>query len=177
LYIPITILQKATNSMLVFTSPDVKTDPFRSVISMDQRSIVMYRSLKGLNAIESHNDLVATPKGEAKFYSTVTYYLRKPSFSSPKTPQASESPNPILNESDEALLLALSEQPFASVRQLARRTSQHPSTVHNHLTHKLGFTVRHFRWVPHLLLEADKHTRAQLSLELFEMLEHQNDRG
>jgi hypothetical protein len=28
---------------------------------------------------------------------------------------------------------------------------------------------------PHLLSEADKHTRAQLSFELFEMLQHQKD--
>jgi hypothetical protein len=94
---------------------------------MDQQSIVMYLSLKDLNAIEIHNDLVATLKGEARFYGTVTYYLRKPSFSSPKTPQPSESSAPIFNESDEATLLALSEKPFASVRQLARRTHLHPS--------------------------------------------------
>jgi hypothetical protein len=39
---------------------------------MDQQSIVMYLSLKGLNAVEIHNDLVATLKGEAKLDSTVT---------------------------------------------------------------------------------------------------------
>jgi hypothetical protein len=53
---------------------------------MDQQSTVMYLSLKGLNAVEIHNDLVDTLKGEAKSYSTVTYYLRKPSFSSPRHP-------------------------------------------------------------------------------------------
>jgi hypothetical protein len=53
---------------------------------MDQQSIVMYPSLKGLNAVEIHDDLVATLKGEVKSDSTVTYFLRKPSFSSPKIP-------------------------------------------------------------------------------------------
>jgi hypothetical protein len=38
---------------------------------MDQRSIVTYLSLKGLNAVEIYNDLAATLKGEAKSYSTV----------------------------------------------------------------------------------------------------------
>jgi hypothetical protein len=66
---------------------------------MAQQSIVMYLILKGLNAVEIHNDLVATLKDEAKPYSIVTRHLRKPSFSSPKTPQPSESPAPILNES------------------------------------------------------------------------------
>jgi hypothetical protein len=129
-----------------------------------------------MNAVEIHNDLAATLKGEAKSYSTVTYDLHKPSFSSPKTPQPSESPNPILNDSDEAILLALSEKPFASVRQLTCRTHLHLYTVYDYLMNKLGFTVRYLRWAPHLLSEADKHTRAQLLFELFEMLEHQKDR-
>jgi hypothetical protein len=89
---------------------------------MDWQSIVMYLSLKGLNAVEIHNDLQATLNREAKSYSTVTDYLRKPSFSSPETSQPSESPAPILKESDEAILLSLSEMPFASVRRLACRT-------------------------------------------------------
>jgi hypothetical protein len=117
-------------------------------------------SLKGLNAVEIHNDLAATLNGEAKSYSTVTYDLRKLTFSSPKTPQPSESPAPILNESDETILLTLSEEPFASVWQLARRTHPHGFTVYDHLTRKLGFTVRYLYLVPHLLSEADKHTRA-----------------
>jgi hypothetical protein len=82
---------------------------------MDQQSTVMYLSLKGLNAVEIHNDLVVTLKGEAKSYRIVTHYLCKPSLSSLKTPSLSESPAPILNEANEALLLALSEEPFASV--------------------------------------------------------------
>jgi hypothetical protein len=144
---------------------------------MDQQSIVMYLSLKGLNTVEIHNDLVAPLKGEAKSHCTVMYYLRKPSFSSPKTPRPSESPASILNESDEAVLLTLSEEPFASVRQLARRANLHSSAVYDHLTHKLGCTVRYLRWVPFLLSEADRHTRAQFSFKLFEMLQHQKDRA
>jgi hypothetical protein len=60
LYIPITILQPTASTMSVFTSPDVKTDPLRSVISMYEQSIVMYLSLKRVNAVEVHNDLVGT---------------------------------------------------------------------------------------------------------------------
>jgi hypothetical protein len=51
---------------------------------MDQQWIVTHLNLKGLNAIEIHNDIVATLKAETMSYSTVTYYLSKPSFSSPK---------------------------------------------------------------------------------------------
>jgi hypothetical protein len=83
LYIPIAILRHTTSTASVFTSPGLKMDPLRSVISMDQQSIVMYFGLKGLNAVEIRNDFVATLKGEAKSYNTVTYYLRKPSFPRP----------------------------------------------------------------------------------------------
>jgi hypothetical protein len=163
--------------MSVFTSPDAKMDPLISVVSLDQQSIVMYLSLKSLNAIKIHNDLVATLKGEAKSYSTVPYYLRKPKFSSSKASQPSESPAPILKESNETSLLALSEEPFASVRQLARRTHRHPSKVSDQLTHMLGFAVHYFCEVPHRLWEANKHTQAQLSFELFEMRHHQKNRA
>jgi hypothetical protein len=163
--------------MSVFTSPDVQTDPLRSVISIDKQSIVMYLRLKSLNAVEIHNDLVATLKGEGKSDGTVTYYFRESSFSSPETPRPSESPAPILNELDEVILLVLSEEPFASVRQLALTAHLCHSTTYDHLTRKLGFTVRYLRWVPHLLSKTDKHPRAQLSFELFEMLQHQKDRA
>jgi hypothetical protein len=116
LYIPIIILQHTTITTSVFTSPYVKMDSFRSVISMGQQSLVMYLSLKGLNAVEIHNDHVATLKGEAKSHSTVTCYLRKLSFSSPKTPEPSASPAPILNESDQAILVA-------HLKSLSRRCS------------------------------------------------------
>jgi hypothetical protein len=163
-----------------FLTPSVFPDPrpHRSthpLISKDHRLILMYLSLKGLNTVEIHSDLVATFKGDVKSYSTVTYSLRRPSFSSPKSPHPSESPAPIFNESDEATLLALSQAPFASVPQLARRIDPHHSTIYDHPTHKLRFIVRYLRCVPHLLSEADKHTRAQLLFELFAMLQHQKD--
>jgi hypothetical protein len=116
----------------------------------------MSLSLKGLNGVEIHNDLGAILKGEAKSYSTVTYYLHHPSFSSPKIPQPSDSPAAILNESDEAILLALSEEPFAWCGSLrAEPTFTLPSFMTT--THKLSVTVRYLHWVPHFLSEADKH--------------------
>jgi hypothetical protein len=77
MYIPITILQRATSTTSVFTSPDVKSDLLRSVLSTDQQLIVMYLSLKRLNAVKIHNNLVATLKGEANSDSTITDYPRK----------------------------------------------------------------------------------------------------
>jgi hypothetical protein len=88
---------------IYFHFPDVKTGLVRSVISMDQQSIVTYLSLKGLNAVEIHNELVATFKGEAKPCHSITYCLRKPSFSNPWASRRSENPAPILNVSDEVI--------------------------------------------------------------------------
>jgi hypothetical protein len=48
--------------------------------------MVMYLSLKGLNAVEIHKDLVATLKSEAKSDGNIKEYLRKRSFSSSKIP-------------------------------------------------------------------------------------------
>jgi hypothetical protein len=64
---------------------------------MDQQLTVIYLSLKALNAVKIHNDLVVTLKGEAKSDSTLKYYRRKASVSSPKASQPFESPVPILN--------------------------------------------------------------------------------
>jgi hypothetical protein len=98
LYIPMTILQHATSRVSVFTSLDVKADPSRTVISMDQQSIVTYLSLNGLNAVEIHNNLVATLKGEEKQYRNVTYCLRR----------IHVSADSVWTESDSMLLAKLS---------------------------------------------------------------------
>jgi hypothetical protein len=73
LYLPITLLEDITSTTSIFTSPDIKTDPRKSVNSMDQQSVVMYLSLKGLNAVETQNDLVTTFKCEAKSDGTLMY--------------------------------------------------------------------------------------------------------
>jgi hypothetical protein len=53
-----------------------------------------------------------------------------------------------LNDSDQALFLALADQPLASIRELSRLTHLLRTTVHRRLTQSLGFRVRHLRWLP-----------------------------
>jgi hypothetical protein len=52
-------------------------------------------------------------------------------------------------------------------------------TVHRRLTSSLGFILRHFRWVPHLLSDAQKVQvqPVELSLSLLQMLEVQQQRA
>jgi hypothetical protein len=86
---------------------------------MDQISIVLYLAKKGLSAVAVHDDLVATLSIEVISYSLVIDHIREARFgtSNPATPFSEIDCEP--DHCDEAILLALNEQPFASIRQLA----------------------------------------------------------
>jgi hypothetical protein len=66
--------------------------------------------------MEIYNNLVVTVRADAKGYSPVTRFLREARFSSRNPPTALSEENPSLDDCNEAILLALTEQPFASVR-------------------------------------------------------------
>jgi hypothetical protein len=57
----------------------------------------------------------------------------------------------VADDTDEAILAALCETPFAPVHQFSRLTHLSPATVHRWLTQSLGFTAHHFRCVRHIL--------------------------
>jgi hypothetical protein len=112
---------------------------------MDQKSIVLYLSLKKMRAVEIHADLVATLKIEAVWHGSITRHLRSRSFTASIDPGQSEQRDLILTESDMAILTALEKQPLSSVRQFRRATNLTLSTVYCPLTEKLGYIVRYFR--------------------------------
>jgi hypothetical protein len=117
---------------------------------MDQKSILYFRMKRmALGAI--HDDLVRTLGKEVVAYSTVTKYARSAQFSGRKESTPPKAPDVERSPVDEAILMALAEFPFSSVRELSRRICLLRSTVHPHryLTQSLRFTVRHLRWVPH----------------------------
>jgi hypothetical protein len=82
---------------------------------MTQRPIVTYLSLKGVSAREIHDDIVATLGPDTVSYSSVTNYLHEAQFppSKPKPHPADVQRN--LDDSDQAILAALEDSPFASV--------------------------------------------------------------
>jgi hypothetical protein len=87
---------------------------------MTQRPIVTYRSLKGMSAHEIHDDIVAVLGPDAVSYSSVTRHLRQE-----RVPPSKPEPHPAdvqrdLDDSDRAILAALEDSLFASVRQLSR---------------------------------------------------------
>jgi hypothetical protein len=84
-----------------------------SVSLTDQKSIVLYLSLKGMSAVELHADLVATLKTEGVCHGSVARYPRGRSFMTSIDPGQGELPDPVHTELDRAILAALEHQPFA----------------------------------------------------------------
>jgi hypothetical protein len=118
---------------------------------MDHQPIVLYLRMKWMALDAIHDDLVRTLGKDAVTYSTVIKYARSAQFSGRKEATSPEAPDVERGPVDEAIITALAEFPFSSVRELSRRICLPRSTVHRrrHLTQSLRFTVRHLRWVPH----------------------------
>jgi hypothetical protein len=144
---------------------------------MTQRPIVAYLSLKRMSAHAIHNDIGATLGSDALSYSSITRYFREARF-----PPSKPEPHPAnvqrdLDDSDQAILTALEDSPFASLRQLSWLTYLPSTTVYRRLTQSLRFMARHLRWVPHTLSNAQMVEKANLSRQLLRMLMVQRDRA
>jgi transposase len=105
---------------------------------MMQRPIIAYLSLKGMSAREIHDDIAATLGSDAVSYSLVTRYLREARF-----PPSKPEPHPAdvqgdLDDSDQTILAALEDSPFALARQLSRLTHLPSTTVYRRLTQSPG---------------------------------------
>jgi hypothetical protein len=110
---------------------------------MDQKPIDLYLRMKGMALDAIHDDLVRTLGKDAVAYSTVTKYARSAQFSGRKEATTPEAPDVECSPVDGAILTALAEFPFWPVRELSRRICPPRSTMHQHLTQSLRFTVRH----------------------------------
>jgi hypothetical protein len=131
-----------------------------------------------LNAI--HEDLVRVRVrvlGEnAAAYSTVTKYVRggkfPPKNDRPPSQPLTLEPGPV----DQAILTALADYLFSSVRELSRLTCLPRSTVHRSLTDSLHFRIQHLRWIPQLLNPEQKRIRVNMGGELLRVLSVQGAR-
>jgi hypothetical protein len=59
---------------------------------------------------------------------------------------------------DARISLVLSEEPFLSVCQIAKKVTLSKSRMYYHLTHTIKWKLRHFQWVPHSLTDSGKCT-------------------
>jgi AraC-like DNA-binding protein len=78
-------------------------------------------------------------------------YLRAAKFSAQSKEAPDEAGVARTDSVDAAILKALTNNSFSSVRELSQLTCLSISTVHRRLTESLGFTVRHLHWIPHQL--------------------------
>jgi hypothetical protein len=123
-----------------------RTFPMSQSRRIDQRSMAFYLHLKAMSAQVISDDLVVTLGAEALAYSPVMKYLRKAQFDPTKVPSNSHASSPHIDNFARAILAALEEKPFSSVRELARATHLPPTTVHSRLTNSFGFRLRHLCW-------------------------------
>jgi hypothetical protein len=105
----------------------------------------LFLALKGLSARAIHDELTAVLGPDAIAYSTATKYLRQKQFPSIPVNSPEEPATAVI---DQAILDAFEQEPFSSIRELAKLTCIPTTTVHRHLTQSLGFVVKHLRWVP-----------------------------
>jgi hypothetical protein len=101
---------------------------------MDQKPIVLYLRMKGMVLDAIHDDLVRTLGRDAVAYSTVAKYARSAQFSGRKEATPPEAPDVEHSLVDEAILTALVEFPFSSMRELSQRIglSRSTGTSRNH---------------------------------------------
>jgi hypothetical protein len=100
----------------------------------------------------------------------VTNYLREAQTGPDEASPLSEEISPYIDDSDEALLRALEELPFSSVRQLSHATHLPKTTVYRRLSEKLGFTARHLRRVPRIGSDDQIVARVQCSQSVLTIL-------
>jgi hypothetical protein len=145
---------------------------------MDQKPIVLYLRMKGMDLDAIHDDLVRTLGKDAMAYSTVTKYAHSAQFFGRKEATPPEAPDMERSPVDEAILTTLAEFPFSSVRELSRRICLPKSTVHRHqpLTQSLRFTVQHLRRAPNFLTAEQKQIRVQMAIERLQVLSGQSTR-
>jgi hypothetical protein len=112
---------------------------------MTQRPIVAYFSLKGMSAPEIHDNIVATLVLDAVSYSSVTRYLGEAGFLPSKPEPHPTDVQRDLDDSDQAILSALEDIPFASVRQLSRLIHLPSTTVYHRLIQSLVLVAYHLQ--------------------------------
>jgi hypothetical protein len=115
-----------------------------------------------LAAVAIHDDLVATLCMEAISYPSLMYHLQEAILATSNPETAFSQLNTEPDDYDEAILLALNEQSFASIRQLARITHLPRTAVYRRLTQLLEFHVRLLRWVIHRRLDTQQSNRIEL---------------
>jgi hypothetical protein len=75
------------------------------------------------------------------------------------------------------ILQTLDESPFASLRKLSKRILIPMTTVRYHLVNKIGYKLKHCKWIPHKPSATQKQTRVIASARVLDMLRSVQHQG
>jgi hypothetical protein len=137
---------------------------------MDLRSIVMYLSMKDMNAKEIYADMNDILGADCIGYSTITKYLREENFSKSMLDKDFEPKIDEDNFINKVILGALKKCSFSSIPKIAKRILIPMSTVQCHLVNSLGYQIRKIRSVPHSLSLNQKQAPVEMNQDLLQVL-------
>jgi hypothetical protein len=110
---------------------------------MDLEPITLYLAMKHLGALEIHAEINSVLGQGTVGYSTITRYLRKRSLPRSSEPAEDEAEIGSCDPIHRAILQALNEQPFSSLRQLVKRTLIPATAIRDHLVDRMGYKIKH----------------------------------
>jgi hypothetical protein len=113
---------------------------------MDLESITLYLNKKHLSAVAIHAEINNVLEEGTIGYSTVTRYLPKQNFANASHLAPEEPDLEVVDIIDNAILQALDEQPFVSLRQIAKGRLIPMSTVRYRLVNKTTYKLKHCKW-------------------------------
>jgi hypothetical protein len=140
---------------------------------MYQHSILSRFARKRLAAVVIYKDFMATLGAEAISDPLAMRCLQEAKFATSNLEVTFSEPIHEYNDGDQTTLPTLDEQPFASIRQLARLIHLPRTTRPRRLTQSLEVQVRHVRWVPYQLSDTQRSNRVEFSQALPSVLRTQ----
>jgi transposase len=138
-----------------------------------QRVIIKFFSSDGVDAIEILHRLLRAFQKNSHILSSVYEWIQ--AFKTGRTSVLDEhrAGRPRIDHSDSKILSVFQENESHCVRSLAQELSLSLRTVYARLIDASGFSLRHPRWVPHLLTDELKATRVATSVKMLEIVEQQ----
>jgi hypothetical protein len=128
------------------TSENKRAFQIVAMYQMKQRSVVIFLRLKGLLKKIIHHELLAVLEENVASSSSVTRFCREAILGLKSEEASSSHKDHGLDEVNESIPMALSDELFSSVRsvrQIARRTCVSKGIVFHWLVDSLHFTVGH----------------------------------
>jgi hypothetical protein len=125
---------------------------------MDFESITLYFAMNHLGTVEIHTEINKILGEDTVGYSIIIRYLRKQSCSHSWKGIDEKAEIGSSDPIGRAILQVLNEQPLASLHQLAKRILISATTISYHLVDKMGYKIKHCKWVTHRQSAAQKQT-------------------